>query len=448
MVYIIIGILLTQLLYVIGNWRLHRSSDYLRYGLYIAVFIFYLFAIFVKDIFGSSPSQDTISQIGNLIRRPLSIILCIVYYKFLNAFLEFSGRTPALAVLVQNCLRVCYVLLAGQIILILLGSAFSSAGNISYFASTTLIIIMSLYFLYRAFQNPVIKNEIVLKGSTVLGIATLYTIFVAANKHPVGIQQQFPADFIPFFLGIIIEIFFFNLAIAHKVRTQEEEQSETQTLIIDTLKKNAELVTERQQIRYKMARDLHDELGATLSGVVLFTELSLRSLDRGRDSEADDYLKRIHAECESMGNKMNDIIWATNSDHDTVEKLLDRLKGYASPLCASTKTNLVFSVDEVLLKTVFEAEKRNHFYLFSKEAINNALKYSRARTIKFTASVQDETCEIMIQDDGCGFDTSAIQLGNGLKNMQTRSKEIKGTFNIQSGSETGTCITLKFPAYD
>jgi signal transduction histidine kinase len=448
MVFLIIGILLTQLLYVIGNWRLHRSSDYLRYGLYITVFTVYLLAIFVKEVFGDSPFQETISQMGNLIRRPLSFVLYIVYYKFINEFLEFPLRTPQLSKLVKNCILLCYSVLAIQILLIFFDLASSTIGNIIYFAMSLSIILMSFYFLYSAFKDPIVKNELVLKGSAVLGLATLYTIFVAASKGPVGIQQQFPNDFIPFFLGIIIEIFFFNLAIAHKVRKQEEQQGETQTMIIDTLKKNAQLETDRQQIRYKMARDLHDELGAILSGVVLFSELSLRSIGRGQESEVNNYLKRIHVECDSMSNKMNDIVWATNKEHDTVEKLIDRLKGYATPLGASINTDLSFSIDEVLLKTIFNAEKRNHFYLFSKEALNNALKYSKARTIWYTATVKNDICAITIQDDGCGFNTSAKHHGNGLKNMQTRAKDLQGAFDIQSVPSKGTCITLKFPAYD
>lgn len=208
------------------------------------------------------------------------------------------------------------------------------------------------------------------------------------------------------------------------------------------------MVTERRQIRNKIARDLHDELGSTLSGVVLFSELCLRSIGRGMESEADNYLKRIHAECGTMSDKMNDIIWATHKDHDTLDKLLDRLKCYASPLCASVKANLIFSIDENLLKASFEAEKRNHFYLFSKEALNNALKYSNARTIWYSATIQSNTCTITIRDNGCGFNPSGVFDGNGLKNMQTRSKEIQGTYSIQSGPGEGTCITFKFPAYD
>lgn len=448
MVFFLTGILLTQLLYVLGNWRLNRSKDYLRYGLYIAMFICYIVAVFARDIFSSTSFQESIGKLGDLARRPLSIVLYIVYFSFINAFLDFKTRVPALKALAHTCIRHCLLALSIQVLLIALGIAFTKAGNITYFFLSIYILLLSFYFLFRTFSHPITKNEIVLKGSAILGLATLVTVIIAAYKGVSGVQQHFLPDFIPFFCGIMVEIFFFNLAIAHKVLQQEEERVDTQKMVIETLRQNAQLVTERQQIRNKIARDLHDELGSTLSGVVLFSELCLRSIGRGNEYEADRYLKRINMECGTMSDKMNDIIWATHQDHDTVEKLLERLKGYAAPLCASVKTALYFSVDESVMKTSFEAEKRHHFYLFSKEALNNAVKYARARSIWYTAIIHNDVCSITIQDDGCGFDPSLVHEGNGLKNMHARSQEIRGSYHIQSGAGIGTRITFQFPTYD
>lgn len=440
--------MLTQLLYVIGNWQLHRSKDYLRYGLYISLLICYIGTIFAYDLFSGSPIQNTIGLCADIIKRPLGIILFMVYFRFINLFLQLRKNVPVLNSKTNAYVRQLVVILVLQVLMVVFGVAYTAVGNAIYFLASLYIFSYLGWFFIEAFRNPVTKQEILLKGSTLLAVGAFLTIVFSAYGELTGRTPKVLPDFLPFFSGILLELLFFNLAIARKVTRQEEETSATQKLVITQLSRNEQLITERQQIRNKIARDLHDELGSTLSGVVLFGELCLRSIYRGNPLEADAYLNRINNECRAVSEKMNDIVWATQQDHDTAEKLLHRLKCYAAPLCASDKTTLHFLVDEKIKQTYLEPEKRKHIYLFSKEALNNAVKYAKAGSIWYTASIQNDICCIVIKDDGCGFDTATSYEGNGLKNMHARSVEIGGKYHIQSGTGMGTCITFQFPAHD
>lgn len=374
-------------------------------------------------------------------------MLYMVYFRFINLFLHLRKNEPVLSSKINRYVMQLAVILVLQVLMVAFGVAYTPIGNAVYFIASLYIFSLSGWFLIEAFRNPVTKQEILLKGSAFLAVGAFVTIVFSAYSEFAGREQKVLPDFLPFFCGILLELFFFNMAIARKVTRQEEETADTQKLVIAQLSRNEQLITERQQIRNKIARDLHDELGSTLSGVVLFSELCLRSIDRGKPLEADTYLNRINTECHAMSEKMNDIVWATQQEHDTAEKLLHRLKCYATPLCASSKTTLHFCVDEKIKQIYLEAEKRNHFYLFSKEALNNAVKYANSGTIWYTARINNNICSVVIKDDGCGFDTAISYEGNGLKNMQARSVEIGGKYHIQSDPGKGTSITLQFPAY-
>jgi signal transduction histidine kinase len=88
-------------------------------------------------------------------------------------------------------------------------------------------------------------------------------------------------------------------------------------------------------------------------------------------------------------------------------------------------------------------ESLHNIYLFGKEAINNAVKYSGASKLEVGMHFLDNTVELIIKDDGKGFDVSTISNGNGLFNMQKRADEEGATFSLQSSPKEGTVISLK-----
>lgn len=442
LVLIFIGILLTQLLYVISNWRQHRRSDYVRYALYILLFILYIFCIFHDAVVTDKNIRHWLVPVAEAVKRPLAFLLYLVYFRFMDLFLELKEKYPALhrQVLFSNGIITFFFLV--QVILVITGQAYRSPGNEIYFGFSFFLFAISVLVIIKAYRQPNLLTTTLLRGSICLVTGAFITNIINIAKIFSGRDLQVSPDYLPFFAGILLELFFFNMALAYKIVEQENELAATQQLVIDQLRKNEQLVLEQQQTRNKIARDLHDEVGATLSGVTLFSELSLRNIARQQPLQVSSYLQRISTECHYMSEKINDIVWAIHSESDTLEKLLSRLQNYARQVCTSKGIACEFHTSEGVNQASFTPETRNHLYLFCKEALNNAVKYSQAAVITFAASEEKGYYSFRIEDNGVGFETGRHYEGNGLKNMRARVNEMDGSFVIESGTGKGTRIQL------
>jgi signal transduction histidine kinase len=144
-----------------------------------------------------------------------------------------------------------------------------------------------------------------------------------------------------------------------------------------------------------------------------------------------------------MVASMSDIVWAINPENDDGKKLITRMESYATDMCAVKNIHLYFSADEKLNTVSLPLEHRKNSYLIFKEAINNAVKYSETKTIWVKIDLSNKKLMMLIKDEGTGFDEATIIKGNGLKNMHSRAKEIKGTITIDSFAGKGTTVSLQ-----
>jgi signal transduction histidine kinase len=149
-----------------------------------------------------------------------------------------------------------------------------------------------------------------------------------------------------------------------------------------------------------------------------------------------------------MTDKMNDIIWTSHAENDSMKKILKRLFDYARPLCAARNIRFISDIESVPEDAIIEPAVRNHIYLFSKEAINNAVKHAGADEIVYSAGFVDGNCLVRIADNGMGFDTGLQYEGNGIKNMRVRAGEMGLALTIISSPGEGTIITLKMKSND
>jgi ligand-binding sensor domain-containing protein/two-component sensor histidine kinase len=195
-------------------------------------------------------------------------------------------------------------------------------------------------------------------------------------------------------------------------------------------------------VRYRISQDLHDEIGSTLSGVALFSELAQQKLKQRDGDDTDTYLQRIRLHSKEMAEKMNDIVWAINPQNDTLEKMINKLRAYSVSVCAPKNIKFHFNADEKIDQGHLNMESRQNIYLLSKEAINNAVKYADATNIYFSLTAIGGRKKVIIKDDGKGFDTKAETKGNGLKNIHARTIQLKGQLSIHSDWGKGTTVEV------
>lgn len=207
----------------------------------------------------------------------------------------------------------------------------------------------------------------------------------------------------------------------------------------------------RQAIRNKIAQDLHDNMGSTLSSISVYSQVAKIQQAKGNYQDLENVLGKIASTSGEMISEMNDIVWAINPRNDSMEKILQRMDSFAKPLLAVKNIQFSFRYSQDVLNVNLEMQKRKNFYLIFKESVNNALKYSGCSSLAVDIKINGTNLELTVQDNGAGFERSKVDQsshslsGNGLKNMEMRAKEMKGTCAIESSPGKGTHVQLWFP---
>ena len=194
-----------------------------------------------------------------------------------------------------------------------------------------------------------------------------------------------------------------------------------------------------QRMRNSIADDLHDDIGSTLSSISIMAELA-----KTRSAEAPTLLASIGESTISMQENMGDIVWAIKSENDRFENVLRRMNAFASGILEAKGIAMDFVDDEALSTSKLSMEQRKNLYLFFKEVIANVAKHSNAKNVSVRIFQKERNVEMVIRDDGVGFDTQQTFQGNGMSTLKKRASELNGFFKIQSRINEGTCVELKF----
>lgn len=191
------------------------------------------------------------------------------------------------------------------------------------------------------------------------------------------------------------------------------------------------------RLRYRIHRDLHDDVGATLSSVKAYSEILRDNPDNPLIAEL------IKDNAAEMIDRLDVIAWATNPHHDSFDSFYNKLQRYAAPLCLARKISFSFTVNGIAKETVMPGDIRQNIFLVAKEAVNNSVKYAQAAHLSLDTRIDAGKFMMIITDDGKGFDTTGTSLGNGLNNMQSRISDIGGSFHINSEVGRGTQIRIQ-----
>lgn len=187
--------------------------------------------------------------------------------------------------------------------------------------------------------------------------------------------------------------------------------------------------------RARIARDMHDELGARITQIMLIN-------DAARQKAHVDF-DQISEAIRSVSSTLDQIVWTTNPRNDTLEGLVDYVMEFAEEYLAPTDIELHLELPPEIPDRPLSSEKRHQMLLAVKEALNNAVKYSSAGQICIQIALQGNELRIVIKDDGCGFDSGKVpRMSNGLVNMRQRMQSIGGEARIESQPGSGTSVTL------
>ena len=195
---------------------------------------------------------------------------------------------------------------------------------------------------------------------------------------------------------------------------------------------------ELEKVRNHIARDLHDDIGSTLSSINIMSQLAM-------NGDAKERLNKIALHSAQMMENMSDIVWSINPKNDTLEQVVLKMKEFAFEMLEPKEISHTFQLDSNLTQLKLDVEKRKNLFLIFKEAINNAAKYSEGSKVSISLSVRQNKIQLSICDNGKGFDEGAVRRGNGLINMKERAISMGGQFSQTSNPENGTKIQVDIP---
>jgi signal transduction histidine kinase/ligand-binding sensor domain-containing protein len=202
------------------------------------------------------------------------------------------------------------------------------------------------------------------------------------------------------------------------------------------------------QVRDRIALDLHDEVGSTLSSIVLFSTAVTRTT-HGLPDKANSLLQRIKDNSTKAMESMNDIVWSVDPEHDELSDVVARMRAFAQPLCETRDIELKVDIPPGLLTRKLGMTGRKNLYLVFKEALNNAVKHAHCDRINVTMREEGDDLVLRVTDNGRGMAASngeAAMGGNGLDNMRKRASELKGAALCRAVPGGGTEVLLRFPA--
>jgi signal transduction histidine kinase len=246
------------------------------------------------------------------------------------------------------------------------------------------------------------------------------------------------------FQFILLFIFIFGMVlIAYLIYRQQKlkHRQQEQEFDLKTAISHIETQNKLQEQRLNISRDLHDNIGSQLTFIISSVDNVKYAFDID-NPKLDDKLTNISSFAKETIVELRDTIWAMNSNEITFEDLESRIHNFIEKAKeAKDKIQFSFQTDADLKNRKLSSIEGMNIYRTIQEAVNNAMKYAKASTISIGVKKLETQIQIMIQDNGIGFDEATIQKGNGLQNMQKRIEDIDGIFSLLS-SNNGTVISI------
>jgi signal transduction histidine kinase len=197
------------------------------------------------------------------------------------------------------------------------------------------------------------------------------------------------------------------------------------------------------QERARIARDLHDDLGSSLTEITM-----LATTSPGGQLPAEDAAERldtIAGKSRTMVHALDEIVWAVDPERDTLASVARYLASYAEEYLAGLNISCRVQMPNTFPDQVISGEARHHLFLAVKEAINNAVRHGGPTEIGFRVRMVEERMQITISDNGSGFDPADRLNGHGLGNLRDRLERMNGQCELVSAPGAGTSVTLQLP---
>ena len=195
---------------------------------------------------------------------------------------------------------------------------------------------------------------------------------------------------------------------------------------------------EVEQVRARIASDLHDDIGSNLGSITLAAQVAARRAAGQESARGYEEIERI---ARTTSEAMHDIVWLLKPEHGNLEELLVRMKSVAVLMLAGREH--AFEVVGEISTRPLSLEFTRHVYLFFKETLNNVVKHAEAGVVDIRIDTRGGRFRLSVRDQGVGFDETRPPPGDGLSNLRSRAESLGGKFHLISRCGQGTTVALE-----
>jgi signal transduction histidine kinase len=247
-------------------------------------------------------------------------------------------------------------------------------------------------------------------------------------------------------LGAVVGFLLVVLMLAAAWITQLRRQVEQRTAQLQLEIRERERAEHHRALeaeRARIARDLHDDLGSSLTEIGALASTGQRSTAvAGGPPELFD---AIAGKARGSIAALDVIVWAVDPEDNSLQSMADYLSGFAGEYLSHSNVVCRFRIPVSLPELMFEGRTRHDLFLAVKETLNNVVRHAQATEVEFSLVVALNALEIVIADNGRGFDASAATDGNGLNNLRSRLQKLGGSCIVESQVGRGTTVRIRLP---
>ena len=202
-----------------------------------------------------------------------------------------------------------------------------------------------------------------------------------------------------------------------------------------------------ERIRQRIATDLHDDIGASLSQIAILSDLGRGGLEVRDLDGVSHRLAAIATTARELVDTMSDIVWAVNPRRDSVEDLVHRMRRFATDTLEAANISVTFVSPPGGAAWRLGPNLRREILLIVKEGVTNIVRHANCTDASIDLGIGHHKLTLQIRDNGRGFDPAAAPAGNGLRSMRRRAEALGGDLQLESspGPNGGTTLSIQVP---
>lgn len=303
-----------------------------------------------------------------------------------------------------------------------------------------IVLIFGVFYIIVALkENKKLINYLAYGNALSITFSIISLAFVLS-----GIRQTsvLTSAMVYYEAGLVMALVAFLAGLSYKNKTEiEQNVKQQEALKLEAEKQKFEteiaIFKAQQEERNRISADMHDDLGAGMTSIRLYSELAKNKL-KGQEIPE---IEKISSSANELLGKMNAIIWSMSSSNDSLENMIAYIRSYTLEYFEDTDIKCSINLPAEIPYAIVNGFIRRNVFLVVKEALNNILKHSGATIVTISLNAQGKLLQLLIHDNGKGIDFEHLrQFSNGLKNMKKRMDDVEIDFKIESNN--GTLITL------